>query len=219
MESSAVKPLRLIELFASVQGETLSQGLPTTFIRLAGCNLRCTWCDTPYSFGRGEEHTQEEVIRFVEEAGCQEVCVTGGEPLMQKAVYPLMKALCDLGYSLQIETGGSLPTSEVDPRVRVICDIKCPGSLMSHKNHYENLLNLRPHDEVKFVIADAKDYAFTKEIITKYQLDRHTRPSLLSPVFDKLESKTLVEWMLEDKLKNVRLNLQMHKFIWQHETI
>lgn len=210
--------LRIIELFSSIQGETTSQGCLTTFIRLAGCNLRCSWCDTPYSFGGGKPSSVEEILTFVQKQGCHEVCVTGGEPLLQPSVFGLISSLCQLGFSVQVETGGSLPTDKVDPRARVILDVKCPASQMAHKNLYDNLNKLRPHDEVKFVIANREDYCFSKEIIQRYDLFHRCKAVLLSPVFDELPSKQLVEWMLEDQLSQARLNLQLHKFIWSPST-
>jgi len=209
--------LNLIEIFASVQGETSLTGLPTTFIRLAACNLRCTWCDTTYSFGRGEPHTLESILAQVDRNGCPYVCVTGGEPLLQQNVYALMTTLCDKEYIVSLETGGSLSTAQVDPRVLTILDIKCPGSAMSHKNHWENLARLNLQDEVKFVIKDREDYLYAKDIYEKYGLYRREKPVLLSPVFGALEAKELVGWILKDKLK-ARLNMQVHKFIWTPET-
>lgn len=215
--TSDEESLNLIEIFASVQGETSLTGLPTTFIRLAACNLRCTWCDTSYSFGRGTPKTLKAILNEVETNGCPYVCVTGGEPLLQSNVYELMSILCDKNYRVNLETGGSLPIKKVDPRVITILDIKCPGSGMQLKNYWENLSELRPQDEVKFVIKDLEDYLYTKEICEKYHLFQRKNPVLLSPVFGELEAKELVQWMLKDKL-HVRLNLQTHKFIWSPET-
>lgn len=218
MEKDREATLNLAELFASVQGETCWTGLPTTFIRLAACNLRCTWCDTPYSFGRGEPYSLVQLLKRVEELGPRYVCVTGGEPLLQKNVFSLMTQLCDRDYQVSLETGGSLSTAQVDPRVRVILDVKCPGSGMSDKNYWPNLPLLRAHDEVKFVIMDAEDYRYTKEICEKYHLYDRESPVLLSPVHDQLDPKELVSWMLRDRLKGVRLNLQTHKYIWTPTT-
>lgn len=204
--------LDLIEIFASIQGETSFSGLPTTFIRLARCNLRCSWCDTTYSFKRGTPHSLESIISRVEQNGCRHVCVTGGEPLLQENVHPLMSALCALGYTVTIETGGSLSTEKVDARVTVILDIKCPGSGMSEKNEWENLLRIRKSDEVKFVIKDQADYAFAKEVCEKYSLYERAHV-LFSPVHQVCSSQEMVKWILEDKLP-VRLNMQIHKFIW-----
>jgi 7-carboxy-7-deazaguanine synthase len=202
--------LKIIEIFTSVQGETSLIGYPTTFIRLAQCNLRCTWCDTTYSFVRGDPYTLAEICQKVVENGLSHVCVTGGEPLLQPNVYPLMKTLCDEGYVLSIETSGSLPTDQIDPRVKVILDIKCPGSGMERKNDWTNLKRLRSIDEVKFVLADHDDYLYAKRVMEIYQLKENV---LFSPVHGQLDPKELVSWIVKDKLK-VRLNLQIHKYIW-----
>ncbi len=205
--------LHLIELFESVQGETSFAGLPTTFIRLAACNLRCTWCDTSYSFGRGEAHHVDAILTRVREFGHSQVCVTGGEPLLQKEVTELLRQLCDEKYIVSLETGGSLPTELVDERVHIILDIKCPGSGMQHKNYWNNLNCLRKHDEVKFVLADKEDYLYAKEICDRFHLIGRVNEVLFSPVFGQLDPKELVRWILADRL-GVRLNLQTHKFIW-----
>lgn len=209
--------LNLIELFASVQGESSFTGLPTTFVRLAACNLRCSWCDTSYSFGRGTPYSLTKIIDQIRQFGCQYVCITGGEPLLQPSVYELMRILCDQGYTVSLETGGSLSTSAVDPRVRIILDIKCPGSAMSDKNCWENLPQLRPHDEVKFVLLDRLDYEYAKEVGFKYDLFKRSAAVLLSPVHGVLDPKELIAWFLSDQLP-VRLNLQLHKFIWSPHT-
>jgi len=162
--------LNLTEIFRSVQGETSFSGLPTTFVRTAACNLRCTWCDTSYSFGRGEPWEIGKILQEVESNGCRYVCVTGGEPLLQKNIHPLMKELCDRGYIVSLETGGSLPTKDVDQRVCVILDIKCPDSGMCDKNDWKNFEWLREHDEVKFVINGRDDYLWAKDVCYKYHL-------------------------------------------------
>ncbi len=208
--------INLTEIFHSVQGESTLAGMPTTFVRLAACNLRCTWCDTSYSFKRGTDFTLEEILSTVEKNSASCVCITGGEPLLQPPVLPLMAQLCDKGYIVSLETGGSLTTEAVDPRVRIILDIKCPASGMSHKNLWENLYRLRLHDEVKFVVADRADYDYAKKICEDYQLsDKATL--LFSPVWDLLQPRQLVEWMLADRLR-ARLNLQIHKWIWSPQT-
>lgn len=204
----------LTECFKSVQGESSLAGLPTTFIRLSGCNLRCSWCDTSYSFKRGERWSLEQIKSQVESFGAPYVCITGGEPLLQAPVHLLMSELCDLGYLVSIETGGSLPIDPIDPRVHIILDVKCPQSGMHEKNHLENLSKLKSSDEIKFVIADRNDYDFAKSICDQYQLYRF--PLLFSPVFGKMDPQCLVSWILEDNLK-VRLNLQQHKYIWHPE--
>ena len=205
--------LHLIEIFKSIQGETSFSGLPTTFIRLAACNLRCSWCDTSYSFGRGEPYSIDQIISFVQQYKCKHVCITGGEPLLQQAVYFLMSTLCDLGYSLSLETSGSIFIRNVDLRVHVILDVKCPGSGMSERNDWRNLYELRAKDEVKFVVKDREDYLFARKTCEKYDLFSRVKPVLFSPVHAVLDPKNLVQWILEDDLP-VRLNLQIHKFIW-----
>lgn len=207
------KSLNIIELFSSIQGETNFAGLPTAFVRLAACNLRCSWCDTSYSFGRGVPHSISSLISAVEKLGCRYVCITGGEPLLQDNVHLLMSSLCDRGYILSLETGGSLPTEKVDKRVHLILDIKCPGSGMSDKNFWANLDHLHPQDQVKFVIKDENDFQYAVQVCEKYHLFKKVKEVLFSPVFDQLDSKLLVSWILRDKLP-VRLNLQLHKFIW-----
>jgi 7-carboxy-7-deazaguanine synthase len=209
--------LNIIEIFASVQGETSFTGLPTSFVRLAACNLRCSWCDTTYSFGRGTPYSIETILNQVQTFGCPYVCITGGEPLLQENVYPLMEQLLDLNYTLSLETGGSLSGEKVDPRVHIIYDIKCPGSQMQHKNDWTNLTRLRNHDEIKFVLLDKIDYNYALEVCRRYRLFERSTPVLFSPVFGKLDPKELVSWILADKLP-VRLNLQIHKFIWDPET-
>jgi len=206
--------INLIEIYPSVQGETSFSGLPATFIRLAACNLRCSWCDTTYSFGRGTPHSLDQIIDQVKEYGCGHVCVTGGEPLLQKNVHPLMSHLCDGGYSVSLETGGSLTIAGVDSRVTIIMDIKCPDSGMSHKNLWSNIELLKSHNEVKFVINGEKDYQYAKEICEKYELYTRVKDVLFSPVFGELNPRVLVQWILNDKLP-VRLNLQIHKMIWE----
>ena len=209
--------LRITEFFPSVQGESAFTGLPTTFVRLAGCNLRCVWCDTEYSFGRGNSMSFDEILTQVRENGCPYVCVTGGEPLLQNGVHQLMKQLCDEGYSVSIETGGSLDITPVDERVYVILDIKCPGSGMSQKNLWDNMDQLRPHYSLKFVMRNEQDYTYAKEICEKYHLFSRPNEPLFSPVHGVLDPKDLVAWILKDKI-SVRLNLQVHKFIWHPDT-
>lgn len=209
--------LQLTEIFASIQGETSFTGLPTTFIRLAACNLRCSWCDTTYSFGRGNTHLLGSILLEVKKFGLPYVCITGGEPLLQKNVYQLMSSLCDLGYVLSLETSGSLSIDAVDPRVHIILDVKCPGSGMDHKNYLPNLALLKSKDEVKFVIKDRIDYDFAKQFCERHQLLNKNLEILFAPVFAELDPKTLVEWIVEDKLP-IRLNLQVHKFIWDPNT-
>lgn len=205
--------IKLIEIFGSVQGETSFTGLPTTFIRLAACNLRCTWCDTTYSFGRGTPYTIQKIIEETEKHALRYVCITGGEPLLQSNVHFLIKQLCDRGFKLSLETGGSLPINEVDPRVKIILDIKCPGSGMVDKNYWENLNNISSKNEVKFVILDRTDYEYAKMICCQYNLYEKVEDVLFSPVHGLLSSQQLVDWIVKDKIP-VRLNLQIHKYIW-----
>lgn len=206
--------LKINEIYLSVQGESSKAGLPCIFIRLTYCNLRCTYCDTEYAFYEGKDYTLNQVIEKVKSYDCSLVEVTGGEPLFQQEECRLlMKKLCDEGYEVMLETGGSLPIMDIDKRVLIIMDLKCPSSGMMKKNLYENINYLKPDDEVKFVIGNREDYNWTKDIIEKYELDKKCN-ILLSVVFGKLEPVSLVNWMLEDKL-HARFQLQMHKFIWQ----
>ncbi len=207
--------LKVNEIYYSIQGESTFAGKPCVFIRLTYCNLRCSYCDTEYAFYEGEDKSIEEVIEEVKKYDSKLVEVTGGEPLVQKEAIHLMRKLCDDGYEVLLETGGSLPIDSVDKRVRVILDLKCPSSKMKGKNLYENLDHLKPIDEVKFVIGTREDYEWAKEIINKYKINEKCE-ILFSVVFNKLEPLTLTNWILEDKL-NVRFQLQMHKFIWKPE--
>lgn len=211
-----LQQLNIIEIFSSIQGETHRAGLPTAFIRLAACNLRCAWCDTAYSFGRGTPFLLNDILTQVDQYGCRHVCVTGGEPLLQENVYPLMQSLCDRGYHVNLETGGSLSTEKVDPRVEIVYDVKCPGSKMEHKNYWENLNRLRDHDEVKFVLLNRTDYLYAVDVCQRYQLFQRPLAPLFSPVHGQLDPKELIAWFLADKIP-VRLNLQLHKYIWSAE--
>lgn len=209
--------LKVNEIFHSIQGEGSAAGLPCVFVRLTYCNLRCTYCDTEYAFYEGKDFTIEEVIDEVKKYGCNLVEITGGEPLVQMdECLELMKQLSDNRFEVMIETGGSLPINEIDPRVKIIMDLKCPSSGMLKKNLYENINYLKPTDEVKFVIGNKEDYEWAKEIIAEHSLNNKCE-ILFSVVFGKLEPIDLVNWILKDKL-NVRFQLQMHKFIWHPET-
>ena len=219
MKCAKTLSLNIIELFSSVQGETSTSGRPCTFVRLAKCNLRCSWCDSKYSFKKGLPHTLLDILDFVKSQGFKEVCITGGEPLLQKNVYPLIKVLCDEGYSVQVETGGSLSIEEIDKRARVILDIKCPGSGMDEKNLWSNIDSLKPHDEIKFVLKNRLDYDYAKKLIDQYSLLNLNVEILLSPVFDVLDPKELISWIQKDQLHFVRLNMQVHKFIWEPHTV
>lgn len=198
------------EIFHSIQGESSYAGLPCVFVRLTACNLRCTWCDTTYSFHEGKPVPLPDVITHVLAYDCPLVEITGGEPLLQPSVLPLMTRLCDLGKRVLLETSGSLDVSRVDPRVVKIMDLKCPGSGESAKNLYANLRHLDTKDELKFVIADRLDYDWAKQ-----QLADHRIPGtvLFAPVWEKLTLKELAGWILADKLP-VRMQTQWHKHIW-----
>ena len=204
--------LKVNEIYFSIQGESSKAGLPCVFVRLTYCNLRCTYCDTEYAFYEGKDYTIEQILTEVKKYKCKLVEVTGGEPLVQEECNELMKILCDDGYDVMLETGGSLPIKNVDFRVRIIMDLKCPSSGMIKKNLYENIDNIKSTDEIKFVIGSREDYEWCKEIIKKYDLTNKC-DVLFSVVFGELEPVMLVDWILEDKLK-VRFQLQMHKFIW-----
>ena len=200
------------EIFYSVQGESSYAGLPCVFVRLTACNLRCNWCDTTYSFHEGKPMTIGDVIVKVLEYNCPLVEITGGEPLLQPNVFPLMARLCDLGKRVLLETSGSIDASQVDPRVVKIMDLKCPGSGECDKNVYENIRFLDKKDEVKFVIADRADFDWAKHTMAEHQL-ASVCTVLFSPVWEKLALKDLAEWILTDKLP-VRLQTQWHKYIW-----
>ncbi len=204
--------LRITEIFASLQGESTRVGLPTVFVRLTGCPLRCTWCDTAYAFQGGESRTLESVLAEVAQHGLPYVCVTGGEPLSQKNCLPLLTALCDAGYSVSLETSGALDIGAVDARVSRIMDLKAPGSGEVLKNRYANIALLNERDEVKIVLADEADYAWAKQQIAEHDLARRCTV-LLSPVAGALEPATLAEWIVRDRLP-VRFQLQLHKILW-----
>lgn len=208
--------LKVNEIFFSVQGESSNAGLPCVFVRLTYCNLRCSYCDTDYAFYEGIDMSIDSIIEKVKQNNCNLVEVTGGEPLFQEGTLKLMEKLCDEGFSVMLETGGSLPVKNVDQRVKIIMDLKTPSSKMMKKNLYENIEYLKSTDEIKFVIGNREDYDWTKEIMKKYDLDKKFTV-LFSVVFGELEPLTLVNWILEDKL-NVRFQLQLHKYIWQPDT-
>ena len=208
--------IKVNEIYFSIQGESTKAGLPCVFIRLTYCNLRCTYCDTEYAFYEGKEYTTDEIVEQIKTYNCMLVEVTGGEPLFQKECYNLLKKLTEEGFEVLLETGGSLPIKEVDNKVKIIMDLKCPSSGMEKKNLYENINYLKPFDEIKFVIGSREDYEWTKEIMNKYNLEKKCE-ILFSVVFGELEPLTLVNWILEDRL-NVRFQLQMHKFIWDPAT-
>lgn len=208
--------LKINEIFFSIQGESSMSGLPCVFVRLTYCNLRCVYCDTEYAFFEGKDIEIDEIIKEVEKYKCKLVEITGGEPLVQGNVHELITKLCDLGYKVMIETGGSLPIVNIDKRVKIIMDLKTPYSKMMHKNLYENIDYIKPEDEVKFVIGSREDYDWSKEIINKHDL-LNKCSVLMSPVFKEIENIDLVNWILTDKL-NVRFQIQLHKYIWHPET-
>ncbi len=208
--------LKVNEIYFSIQGESGYAGLPCVFIRLTYCNLRCTYCDTEYAFYDGKEMSLDEITARVKEYNCNLVQVTGGEPLFQEECPGLLTRLCDAGFKVLLETGGSLPVKDLDNRVIVIMDLKTPSSGMVRKNMYENIDYLKDEDEVKFVIGSREDYDWSRDIISRYNLTGKCK-ILFSVVFGKMDPRTLVEWILEDKL-DVRFQLQMHKFIWSPET-
>ena len=203
--------LRVTEIFHSIQGESTHVGRRCTFVRLTGCNLRCVWCDSEYTFTGGERMTIDAILAKVRSWDCSLVEVTGGEPLAQKKSLDLIARLCSEGYEVLIETGGSLDISDVDPRAKIVMDIKCPASGESARNRLENIEVLRDHDEIKFVIADRTDYEWARDLVRTKSLDRWT--VLFSPVWGALDLLALSQWILEDALP-VRLQTQLHKHIW-----
>jgi 7-carboxy-7-deazaguanine synthase len=208
--------LTVNEIFHSIQGESTRAGHPCVFVRLTACDLRCTWCDTPYSFYEGRKMSIDDVVKAVDEYGCPLVEITGGEPLLQDEVYPLMQRLLDSGHTVMLETGGHRPIDRVPGAVIKVVDVKCPGSGEAEKNYWPNLDALAPHDEVKFVIADRADYEFARDVV-KGKLSGRRSPILFSPVHGTLDPKQLSEWVLADRLP-VQVQLQLHKFIWHPST-
>ncbi len=204
--------LRINEIFFSLQGESTRMGVPTVFVRLTGCPLRCGYCDTAYAFHEGNTRTLSDVLAEVAQHPTKTVCVTGGEPLAQKNCLTLLHALCDAGYSVSLETSGAIDIATVDPRVSRIVDIKTPGSGEVEKNRWENMAVLAPHDEVKFVVVDRADYEWARAIIREHALDRLCTV-LLSPSFGQVIPADLASWILGDGLP-VRMQLQLHKLLW-----
>lgn len=204
--------LRVSEIFASLQGESTTVGVPTVFVRLTGCPLRCRWCDTTYAFRGGERLTIDEILARVSDLGLPEVCVTGGEPLAQAACRDLLATLADAGHRVSLETSGALSIAGLDPRVRCVMDLKAPGSGEADKNLWDNLDHLRPHDEVKFVLAGRADYDWAKDVLERHGLARRATV-LFSPVTGELAPSTLADWIVADRLP-VRFQLQLHKILW-----
>ena len=212
-----MKVLTVNEIFYSIQGESTHAGERCVFVRLTACDLRCSWCDTPYAFHEGRKMSVDEVVEAVDGYGCDLVEVTGGEPLLQDDVYPLMDRLLAAGRTVLLETGGHRPIDRVPSPVIKIVDVKCPASGESSKNDWANLDRLSPHDQVKFVVQDRADYEFARDVITRHDLADRAAAVLLSPVHGVLDPKTVSEWMLADHLP-ARLQLQLHKFIWSPTT-
>jgi len=209
--------LTVNEIFHSIQGESTHAGRPCVFVRLTACDLRCTWCDTPYAFHEGQKRSVDEVIEAVERYDCPLVEITGGEPLLQDDVYELMNRLLARGRTVLLETGGHRPTTRVPDDVITILDVKCPASGESSKNDVTNLDRLSAHDEVKFVVQDREDYEFARDVIARHGLAGRVSAVLMSPVHGVLDPRTLSEWILSDRLP-VRLQVQLHKFIWSPTT-
>lgn len=204
--------LKVHEIFYSLQGESSRVGLPTVFVRLTGCPLRCGYCDTAYAFQGGENKTQDEIVETVASYGAKYVTVTGGEPLAQKECLPLLTKLADAGFDISLETSGAMDISSVDPRVSVIMDIKTPGSGEVQKNLWSNLDHLKPKDEVKFVLCDRADYDWAKQVQAERAIAAKS-PVLFSPVYSTLRPTDLADWVLQDKLP-VRMQVQLHKILW-----
>jgi 7-carboxy-7-deazaguanine synthase len=209
--------LTVNEIFHSIQGESTRAGARCVFVRLTACDLRCSWCDTPYAFYEGRKMSVDDVLSAVEGYGCPLVEITGGEPLLQEGVYELMDRLLAVGHTVMLETGGHRPIDRVPAQVVKIVDVKCPGSGEADKNEWGNLDRLAPHDEVKFVVADRADYEFARDVVVRLQLASRAAAILFSPVHGTLDPKTLSEWVIADRLP-VRVQLQLHKFIWSPTT-
>jgi len=209
--------LTVNEIFHSIQGESTHAGRPCVFVRLTACDLRCSWCDTPYAFHEGRKMTIDEVIGRVDGYGCGVVEITGGEPLLQKDVYPLMQRLLEAGRTVMLETGGHLSVDEVPEGVIRVIDVKCPGSGEAARMHWPNLERLRPSDEIKFVLRDRADYDYARDVVARHTLIDRCAAVLFSPVHGVLDARPLAEWILADRLP-VRLQLQAHKYIWDPQT-
>ena len=209
--------LTVNEIFHSIQGESTHAGRPCVFVRLTACDLRCTWCDTPYAFTEGRKMSVDDVVARVREYHCDVVEITGGEPLLQKEVYPLMERLLHDGRTVMLETGGHLSAEQVPAGVVRVIDVKCPGSGEAGKMHWPNLERLRSTDEIKFVLKDRGDYDYARGVVEKHDLVARCAAVLFSPVHGVLDPKQLAEWILADRLA-VRLQLQAHKYIWDPQT-
>ena len=209
--------LRVTEIFRSIQGESTHAGRPCTFVRLTGCPMRCVWCDSEYTFTGGEYVALDNLIDQVRAFNCKLVEVTGGEPLAQREAFALIERLCSEGFEVLVETGGYVSTEDVDPRAKIILDVKCPASGEEARNHWPNLERLRADiDEVKFVIANFTDWAYALDIIQRYELSKRARAVLISPAWDTVDLKEMAEWVSTSGL-NIRMQLQLHKYIWGPE--
>ena len=209
--------LRVTEIFRSIQGESTHAGRPCTFVRLTGCPMRCVWCDSEYTFTGGEYVALDNLIDQVRAFNCKLVEVTGGEPLAQREAFALIERLCSEGYEVLVETGGYVSTEDVDPRAKIILDVKCPASGEEARNHWPNLERLRADiDEVKFVIANFTDWAYALDIIQRYELSKRAKAVLISPAWDTVDLKEMAEWVSTSGL-DVRMQLQLHKYIWGPE--
>jgi len=206
--------VRITEIFYSLQGESSAVGLPTVFVRLTGCPLRCHYCDTEYAFYGGERRSIEQILEEVSTFKASRVCVTGGEPLAQKSCLPLLAALCDKGYQVSLETAGALSLAEVDPRVIKVMDLKTPASGEVNRNLYENIAYLKPSDQIKFVICDRQDYEWARMKLDEFDLPGCVTDILFSPSFGQQDATELAEWVLNDRLP-VRFQLQLHKLLWK----
>jgi len=205
--------LTVYEIYVSIQGESTHVGRPCVFVRLAACDLRCRWCDTAYAFTGGQKMPVDDVVAEVERFGCKVVEITGGEPLLQKDVFPLIDQLLARGHQILVETGGHIPIDNLPDEVVAIVDVKCPGSGESAKMHWPNLDVISALDEVKFVIADRADFDYAKDVVANHRLSERAGAVLFSPVHGELEPSVLAKWILDDRL-NVRLQIQAHKYIW-----
>lgn len=209
--------LRVTEIFHSIQGESTHAGRPCAFVRLTGCPMRCVWCDSEYTFTGGDHLSIDEVMAQVRALGCNLVEVTGGEPLAQPQAFTLIGRLCEEGYEVLVETGGYVSTHLLDTRAKIILDVKCPGSGEDTRNHWPNLDVLRPdRDEVKFVIADRADWDFARGVIERFDLEKRAKAVLISPVWEGVNLQDVADWIKSSGL-NVRMQLQMHKYIWGPE--
>jgi len=216
MGSSESLSVRITEIFHSLQGEARSVGLPTVFVRLTGCPLRCVYCDTAYAFSGGELWGVYDIVDHVASFDCARVCVTGGEPLAQPECLPLLRALCDRDFEVSLETSGALSIAGVDSRVSRVVDLKAPDSGESHRNLWENVGHLTRHDQIKFVVSSRSDYEWARFKIDEYALCGRVSDILFSPSHQVLDGRLLAEWMLKDKLE-ARLQLQLHKYLWNDE--